>query len=79
MTKLLNVAESHRPNAMGRFFLFIYINLGDIGCHPFVEQLPDIADVLMEKSSEGVVKVIVLSDDGGTVYELEPKQESAND
>ncbi len=47
-------------------------------CEVVAERLPDIADVCLEIPPEGKVKVIVLSDGGGTVYELEPKAEDTS-
>ncbi len=44
-------------------------------CEVVAERLPDIAAVCLEVPTEGMVKAIVLSDGGGTVYELEPKAE----
>lgn len=42
-------------------------------CKFVAEQFPNIADVILEVPPEGKVKVIVLSEGGCTVYELEPK------
>jgi len=47
-------------------------------CEVVAERLPDIADVCLEIPAEGMVKAIVLSDGGGTVYELEPKDENSS-
>lgn len=44
-------------------------------CSVVAERLPDITDVLLETPSDGKVKAIVLTNGGGTVYELEPKQQ----
>jgi hypothetical protein len=44
-------------------------------CEVVAECLPIIADVLLEKPSEGMVKVIVLAFGHCTVYEIEPKQD----
>jgi len=45
-------------------------------CNVIAKLLPNIADVVMEKPSDGMIKAIVLTDDGGTVFEIEPKPES---
>lgn len=39
-------------------------------CEVLSEELPDIADVLMEVPQEGLVKAIVLAEGGGTVYDI---------
>lgn len=39
-------------------------------CEVLAEELPDIADVLMEIPPEGHVKCIVLAEGGGTVYNI---------
>jgi len=46
-------------------------------CKTLAEELPDISDVIMEVPPKGKVRAIVLSDYGGTVYELEPKPEDS--
>ena len=46
-------------------------------CEVVAEQFPDITDVLLEKPTEGMAKVIVLSDGGCTVYEIEAKAAAA--
>lgn len=47
-------------------------------CEVVAEELPDIADVALEMPPKGKVKVIVLSEGGGTIYEMEPKPEDSS-
>lgn len=45
-------------------------------CEVIAEKLPGIADALMKKPKKGLYKCIVLDEGGGTVYEIEPKEEA---
>jgi hypothetical protein len=47
-------------------------------CEVVAERLPDIEDVLLEKPREGFFKCIALDEGGGTVYEIEPKEQKDN-
>ena len=47
-------------------------------CKVVAERLPDIATAALELPPPGKVKAIVLSDGGGTIYELEPKREDSS-
>lgn len=44
-------------------------------CKVIAEAMPDLAEVLLEKPSEGHYKLIALDDGGCTVYEIEPAEE----
>lgn len=41
-------------------------------CEVVAMRVPDIADVLLEKPTEGLYKCIALDEGGCTVYEIEP-------
>lgn len=45
-------------------------------CEVIAEELPDIADVLMETPTEGFYKCIALDEGGCTVYEIEPVEQT---
>lgn len=45
-------------------------------CEIMAMRLPDLAEVLMEKPSEGMYKCIALDEGGCTVYEIVPKEQT---
>ncbi|OGG65429.1 hypothetical protein A3I99_01610 [Candidatus Kaiserbacteria bacterium RIFCSPLOWO2_02_FULL_45_11b] len=44
-------------------------------CQIVAEKLPNIADTALEVPPAGMMKVIVLSDEGCTIYELKPRKD----